>query len=439
MSFLQILSLVLLVLILVLSIWRHVNIGLLGFCAAAVMLVASQTYPDSGMGSQAQALTAKTVLAHFPGSIVTLLIGVSLLFAHFERSGSLSLITDKVYKTIGNHTMLIPWVGYVFGLFISTAGAFSTATITLLVPITAALGRRLPKIFFICEVAAVVGANTGALSPINPVGMVIKDAASHANVSFNGWQLWLLGTIVSAVTVLILQFIFSPKRMTDSPKGQKPGRGLALLKPIALDNSEKKQLCPSYAVCSTLAVLLFIVLVVFADADVGLTSISLAVAMMLLFPQQSKDFSKKIPWNAVIVISGLLVFIGTMMSVHTMTAVEESLLSMTSNQIILLFIIAYLTTCLSNVESSTIGVISLMTPMIFTIFGGSEHLPLILAACTAPALLSVINPIHIAGTLIVSYTDEQQQDAMFRRLLTIAFFTIPIIPGATMILPAILF
>lgn len=177
---------------------------------------------------------------------------------------------------------------------------------------------------------------------------------------------------------------------------------------------------------------------VFAGTDVGSTAISLAVLLLLLFPEYSKNLARNISWNAVVVISGLLVFIGTMMSVHTMDALENRLLGMTTNQIILLFIITYLTTSLSNVESSTIGVISLMTPMIFTIFGGSAHMSLILAACVAPALLSVINPIHIAGTLVVSYTDEKQQDAMFRRLLTIAFFIVPIIPGLTMILPAVM-
>lgn len=441
MTFPQILSLVLLVLILVLSIWRHVNIGLLGFCAAAVMVTATQFYAVTGSATApdpALLLTSKSVFEHFPGSIVTLLIGVSLLFGHFERSGSLSWLTDKVYKAIGEHTLLIPWVGYMIGLFISTAGAFSTATITLLVPVIAALGRRMPKIFFISEVAAIVGANTGALSPINPVGTVIRDSANHAQVNFNGWLLWLLGTIVSVSTVLVLQIIFSPSRMQDSTNGKKPARGLALLKPVAIDNNDKGQLNPAYAICSTLSVLFFITLVVFAGTDVGLTAISLAVLLLLLFPKYSKNLARNIPWNAVVVISGLLVFIGTMMSVHTMDALENRLLGMTTNQIILLFIITYLTTSLSNVESSTIGVISLMTPMIFTIFGGSAHMSLILAACVAPALLSVINPIHIAGTLVVSYTDEKQQDAMFRRLLTIAFFIVPIIPGLTMILPAVM-
>ena len=70
MTFPQILSLVLLVLILVLSIWRHVNIGLLGFCAAAVMVTATQFYTVTGSATApdpALLLTSKSVFRAFSG------------------------------------------------------------------------------------------------------------------------------------------------------------------------------------------------------------------------------------------------------------------------------------------------------------------------------------------------------------------------------------
>lgn len=72
---------------------------------------------------------------------------------------------------------------------------------------------------------------------------------------------------------------------------------------------------------------------VFAGTDVGLTAISLAVLLLLLFPEYSKNLARNISWNAVVVISGLLVFIGTMMSVHTMDALENRLLGMTTNHV----------------------------------------------------------------------------------------------------------
>ncbi|PIT54564.1 hypothetical protein BHC44_03795 [Snodgrassella alvi] len=436
MNLLQVLSLVLLVVILILAVWRHVNIGLLGFSATAVLVMASAKIADSS--ATEMVLSSKEVLHHFPGAIVTLLIGVSLLFAHLEKSGGLSWFTDKVYAKMGHYTHVVPWIGYFIGFAISTAGAFSTASITLLVPVIAALGRKHPRLFFICEMAAIIGANTGALSPINPTGQVILDAAKKAQVEYNPWLVWLLGTVISILFVIALQIVFHEKRVVDADNTDKPVKGFLLLKPIKQETCDTHQLQPFYAICSTIAVLIFLLLVVFAKANVGLTALTLAVVLMLFFPKNSKDFVKKIPWNAVVVISGLLVLIGTMMQIKTMDAVEHGLLSLTSSKIALLFMLAYLTTFLSNVESSTLGVISLMIPMVFTIFGESPQISLIIMACAAPAMLSVVNPIHIAGTLVVSVTDEKQQETMFKRLLIVAFSTVPILPGLAMIVPALM-
>ncbi|MCT6882290.1 MAG: hypothetical protein M3Z51_07965, partial [Snodgrassella alvi] len=355
-----------------------------------------------------------------------------------EKSGGLSWFTDKVYSKMGHRTHLVPWIGYFIGFAISTAGAFSTASITLLVPVIAALGRKHPRLFFICEMAAIIGANTGALSPINPTGQVILEAAKKAQVIYSPWLVWFLGMVLSFVLVIALQIVFQEKRVVDVSELNKGKKGYLLLKPVTQESCDNHQLQPFYALCSTIAVLIFLFLVIFAKANVGLTALTLAVVMMLFFPKNSKDFVKKIPWNAVVVISGLLVFIGTMMQIDTMKAVEQGLLSMTSSKIALLFMLAYLTTFLSNVESSTLGVISLMIPMVFTIFGDSPQISLILAACAAPAMLSVVNPIHIAGTLVVSVTDEKQQETMFKRLLIIAFATVPFFPGLAMIVPAIM-
>ncbi|PIT19428.1 hypothetical protein BHC46_05045 [Snodgrassella alvi] len=436
MNLLQVLSLVLLVVILILAVWRHVNIGLLGFSATAVLVMVSVLIADSS--ATGMVLSSKDVLHHFPGAIVTLLIGVSILFAHLEKSGGLSWFTDKVYAKLGHHTHFVPWIGYFIGFAISTAGAFSTASITLLVPVIAALGRKHPRLFFICEMAAIVGANTGALSPINPTGQVILDAAKKAQVVYSPWVVWLLGMLISFIFVIALQIVFHEKRVVDEDDVNASKKGFLLLKPIKQENGDNHQLQPFYAICSTVAVLIFLLLVVFAKANVGLTALTLAVVLMLFFPKNSKDFVKKIPWNAVVVISGLLVLIGTMMQIDTMKAVEHGLLSLTSSKIALLFMLAYLITFLSNVESSTLGVISLMIPMVFTIFGQSPQISLILTACAAPAMLSVVNPIHIAGTLVVSVTDEKQQETMFKRLLIIAFSTVPIFPGLAMIVPVLM-
>lgn len=437
MDFVQISSLILMVVILVLAMWRNINIGLLGFGAAAVLILLSPTHEVAG--KMVHTLTPKIINSHFPGSIFTLLVGVSLLFAHLEKSGGLNWFANKVYKTIGDRTQIIPWVGFILGAVFTTIGAFSAATIALLVPVIAALCRRHPKIFFISEMAAIIGANSAGLSPINPVGIVVRKAADNAGVIFNGWEVWFLSIMVSIATVIVLQFVFRSKRLIDDTVlNASPRRGFIIMRPANSENEGNIILQPFYAICSSIGVLLFVLLVILAEANVGLAAISLAVLLMILFPGESKSFTRKIPWGAIIVLCGLLTFIGAMEELKTMTAVGDILLNMTRSHIILLFLIAYLTTFLSNVEASTMGVISLMAPMVMTIFGPSAHMSLIIAAILVPATLSVVNPIHAAGTLVIGFTEERQQDRLFRRLITIAGSTVLLVPGLVCILPAFL-
>ncbi len=425
----QVASLVLLFLALAFAIWRRVNIGLLGFGAAFVMVLIS-------------AVTVKQAYLYFPASIFTLLVGVSLLFTHLEKSGGLTWFVNKVYGLIGERTVLIPWAGFALGAAVSSVGALSTAPITLLVPIVAALSRRHPPLFFISEMAVIVGANVAALSPFNPCGSVILEAARIANVQYAPWTVWAIGMVIAFAVVLVFQVVFSAAHLyeADAESGIRAAgtRGFLLIRASAGGDEAGATLQPAYALCSGLAIAVFVGLVIFAGADVGLTSLSLALLLLMIFPGKSSYFFRKVPWNAVIVLCGLLVFIGTMQKVGTMDAIQSALLALTSSQVLLIFVIAYLTAILCNIESSTIGVIGLVMPMLFAIMGHSQDLTLIIAAVAAPATLSVVNPIHAAGTLVVGYADETQQNALFRRSLILAGLLALVVPGVAAILPAVL-
>lgn len=176
MTFVQLLSLILLALVLVIAIWRRINIGVLALAAAFPILLISGTDAD-------------TMYKAFPGNLVVLIAGVSMLFAHLERSGALAVIVERVYATVGDRTVLLPWAGFILAAAFSTAGAFSTAPIAFLVPMIAHVTVRYRASFLLCELAVIIGANSAGLSPLNPTGAVIRTAADKAGVHYNTWAL----------------------------------------------------------------------------------------------------------------------------------------------------------------------------------------------------------------------------------------------------------
>ena len=174
MSLAQSASIVLLVVVLVLAIWQRINIGVLALAAALPVLALS-------------GLPAKTMYAAFPGDIFVLVAGVSLLFAHLERSGALAWFVERVYHAVGDRHALLPWAGFLIGGALSTAGAFSTAVIAFLVPMVAHVSLRYRGTFLMSELAVIIGANCAGLSPLNPTGAVIRSAATKLGVTYPGW------------------------------------------------------------------------------------------------------------------------------------------------------------------------------------------------------------------------------------------------------------
>ncbi|KXO90115.1 C4-dicarboxylate ABC transporter [Tsukamurella pulmonis] len=411
----QILSVVLLLAVLVVAIGRRMNIGVLALAAALPVLAVS-------------GFDAKAMYTAFPGDIFVLIAGVSLLFAHLERSGALALVVDRVYAAIGDRHGLLPWAGFAIGAALSTAGAFSTAPIAFLVPMIAHVGVRAPRMFLLSELAVVIGANSAGLSPLNPTGAVVRTAADKAGVHYSGWGLWAVSMAVAVTVVVILQALTALARRRGHPVEATPA-------PAAAD----EQGGPSnrwYMAASGAALIAFVALVVLAGTDVGVTAICLAALLQIAFPTAADERAllARIPWNSILLLCGLLTYLGLMQKIGTMDSIAEILRHLGTGALLIL-VIAYLTALLCNIESSTLGVLGLMTPIAFAAFGHTGVVFWVTAAICVPSALMVMNPIHVAGTLIIGNTAPDEQDRLFRRLLTLAGALAATAPGLLSLIP----
>ncbi len=126
MTALQTLSLVVFVGVLVVSVWRRINVGLVAFPAA--FLVAA-------IGG----ISAKTILTAFPGELSVLIIGITLLFAHAQRSGAISWLTDAALRPVGSRRWMVPWVGFILAAVLGTIGGLPAAVVAIVIPIVSGL------------------------------------------------------------------------------------------------------------------------------------------------------------------------------------------------------------------------------------------------------------------------------------------------------------
>ena len=416
MSFVQLLSLILLALVLVIAIWRRINIGVLALAAAfPVMLIAG--------------VDADALYKSFPGNLVVLIAGVSMLFAHLERSGALAVIVERVYATVGDRTWLLPWAGFVLAAAFSTAGAFSTAPIAFLVPMIAHVTTRYRTSFLLCELGVIIGANSAGLSPLNPTGAVIKTAADKAGVHYNTWLLWAASMVVAVIVVAALQVI-------DRLRSRR-GRQFAPEPAPAEDTAVPAATASAYAWASAIGLVAFVVCVVLFKTDVGITSMVVVVLLQLPFRPSERAILGHIPWPSILLLAGLLTYLGLMKDIGTMDAIERGLEHIGTGALLIL-VIAYITVLLCNIESSTIGVFGLMMPLVFVSFGDQPGLIWVLIAVCVPAALMVMNPIHVAGTLVIANTAAKDQDRLFRYLLGTAVSLAIVVPAVLWVPAALL-
>jgi di/tricarboxylate transporter len=438
-SAVQALSLVLLVVVLVVAIWRRMNIGVLALAAALPILLLSGLDP-------------KVMYQTFPGDLFVLIAGVSALFAHLERSGALAKVVEKVYATVGDRQALLPWTGFLLGALLSTAGAFSTAPIAFLVPMVAHVGVRYRASFYLCELAVIIGANSAGLSPLNPTGATVRAAATKLHVTYSVWGLWAVSMVVATIVVLVLQglnavqrrrgrafeLVPAPAAASDDNKGSQ-NKG-SENKGSENKGSENKgsdaDSAPNraYMWCSGLGFVAFVLLVVIVKADVGVSAMCLVALLQIAFHPNERALLTRLPWSSILLLCGLLTYLGLMQKIGTIDSIASVLHGLGAG-IALVLVLAYLTAILCNIESSTLGVLGLMTPIVYTAFAHSPLTFWVTCAVTVPAALMVMNPIHVAGTLIISNSAADQQEALFRRLLTLAVSLAVVVPGLLAIIP----
>lgn len=161
---------------------------------------------------------------------------------------------------------------------------------------------------------------------------------------------------------------------------------------------------------------------------------AVAAVLQLIFRPVQTDMLAKVPWAAVLLIGGLLTYLGLLRSAGTIDAIQDGLNTMTTG-VILVLVLAYATAGLCNVESSALGILSLTMPLAFGFFGDSSNIFWIVAAIAVPSGLMVMNPIHIAGALVVANAQKDRQNDVFRLFLYTSLGMTVVVPGVLSSIP----
>ncbi|MFJ1623815.1 SLC13 family permease [Streptomyces sp. NPDC088190] len=181
----------------------------------------------------------------------------------------------------------------------------------------------------------------------------------------------------------------------------------------------------------TLTGLLGLVLgALFTDLNVGLLALTVAVVLSLLAPESAKGAVDRCAWSTVLLVCGVVTFVGTMERIGTIDWLGHSVADIGAP-----LLGALLICCIGAVVSafaSTTGILGALIPLAVPFLLGGEvgAVGMVIALAISSSVVDS-SPISTSGALVTAHAPEDQRDAVFRKLMTWGLSMAAIAPPVT--------
>jgi len=273
-----------------------------------------------------------------------------------------------------------------------------------------------------------MGILSGLLSPLAVFGISAKQQidASQLLVPDHTPITLLGGSMLAGVLVCIGALVYSRARGL-LPKGQlghpevplgPSGGGVATL---VKTSPRTRDLVTTLG-----GIGLVLVLAVGFDANIGLLGATVACLQMLVLRMEPSEVVSKIPWSVILLIGGLLTYIGVMQSQGAFERISQ-LLTVEGSPMISLLLLCYIAGITSFAASSIAVFVTVMPLIPNVVAAGVSPIGAILAVALASVIVD-INPLGITGGLILGSAEEKVRPKLFRQLLAYGLASVVVGP-----------
>jgi di/tricarboxylate transporter len=167
------------------------------------------------------------------------------------------------------------------------------------------------------------------------------------------------------------------------------------------------------------------------DLDIGLMAITVAVILSIIAPRGAKGAVGQIAWPTVLLICGIVTYVGLMQEIGTPEWLGDNVASLGMPMLAAL-LICYIGAVVSAFASTT-GILGALIPLAVPFLQGDNAIGAI-GLITALALSSSIvdsSPFSTSGALVVANAQENERDRVFKQLTIWGFSMVAIIPLVT--------
>ncbi|MEV4970454.1 SLC13 family permease [Streptomyces scopuliridis] len=424
----ELISILVLAVVFVIATTRSINMGALAFAAAF------------GVGGLVAGLDADGIFAGFPGDLFVVLVGVTYLFAIARANGTTDWLVHAAIRLVRGRIALIPWVMFAITGALTAIGAVSPAAVAIVAPIALSFAARYGISPLLMGAMVVHGAQGGGFSPISIYGSIANGIVERENLPGSELTLFLGSLVANLVIAGIVFVLFGGLKLSGrrgEPEQKKPGQKKS--EHTEQGQKEKNEQKPegqwgSYrltpAIGATLAALVALVVAVLGfDLDAGLSSITLAVLLSAVWPDTSRKAVSEIAWPTVLLICGVLTYVGVMEEMGTIDYAGHAVGDI-GIPLLAAVLLCYIGAIVSAFASS-VGIMGALIPLAVPFLAQGEIGAIgMITALAISATVVDVSPFSTNGALVLAAAPDVDRDRFFRQLMVYGGIVVAVVPAA---------
>ncbi len=446
----ELISILVLVVVFVIATTRSVNMGALAFAAAF------------GVGTLVADLDADGIFAGFPGDLFVVLVGVTYLFAIARANGTTDWLVHAAVRLVRGRVALIPWVMFALTGALTAIGAVSPAAVAIVAPVALSFATRYSISPLLMGTMVVHGAQAGGFSPISIYGSIVNGIVEREKLPGSEIGLFLASLVANLLIAAVLFAVLGGRKLwargavapkdggapgkgggtetTDTGTGTGPGPGSSAgdgTAPAAVavrpdqdtGGAEGTGLRLNPARVATLVALVALVVAVLGfDLDAGLTAVTLAVVLSTAWPDDSRRAVGEIAWSTVLLICGVLTYVGVLEEMGTITWAGEGVGGI-GVPLLAAVLLCYIGAVVSAFASS-VGIMGALIPLAVPFLAQGEIGAVgMVAALAVSATVVDVSPFSTNGALVLAAAPDVDRDRFFRQLMVYGGIVVAAVPA----------
>ncbi|MBB3049055.1 di/tricarboxylate transporter [Prauserella isguenensis] len=390
---------------------------------------------------------ADEVTDFFPANFVVLVVGVMALFGTAHANGTLDWLLESLLRLVGGRLVLVPVVPFVIGAVLTAIGTLPAASVAIVAPIALGLAARYRYSPLIASVVGVTGILSGVMSPFAMYGLATLEMSDELELPASAPVSLFLGGIGMGAAICVAALVVgvwsgaiprgtvarervgpgrhAPTSPADSDQGAQPGLGHTGAAGTAT-RTVPRVARPATRLLTLGAMAVVVVLAVGFDLDIGYLGLTAAVLLHLVLRLDAHTTVTGLPWNVVLLIGGLLTYVGLMEELGAFERLSE-LLTVQGAPLLSLLGLCYVAGVTSFAASSIAVFVTMMPLLPPLIASGISPVGAVLAVAFS-MMLTDINPLGITGGLLLGSAEPAERERLFRHLLVYGLVSVAVAP-----------